>query len=477
MLASLALIAAATLIAVPLLHPHLSPQFGALSMVGGLLTATACAAAFLANRRYAVAAAALQQRDASARSLIELDSRPAFDGSKISISGPETAQHNAWELAHDLEHAYRTGRIAPLTIEPRSLTWTTSALGCEFLGIDMPRARPLGDFFSLVEPEDREQVQGALEGARVAGTRHVIEFRLARPIDGTARHLRLDAETIAGRDGDPAKPCCTLRDITREQYPLQEIKTPGEIVEGRVKQRTAELAGVNDALETLAASIAHELRTPLRTINGFAHLLRLDAKAGKLASLDFLAERIITNGELMGNLLDNLLVLARASHDGLASEPVDMAAMIADVLGTLEARTRATITVAALPTMQADPSLMRMALSNLISNALKYSRKHEHPTIVVDCSQTASEVVFSVRDNGVGFDPAHTDRLFGTFQRLHGKSEFEGTGIGLAIVRRVIELHDGRVWAEGKPDHGATFHFALPAYRIARRSHEFNEAR
>jgi light-regulated signal transduction histidine kinase (bacteriophytochrome) len=165
----------------------------------------------------------------------------------------------------------------------------------------------------------------------------------------------------------------------------------------------------------------------------------------------------------MNALIDGLLEVARASHGVLKIERLEVGQMVESILTELDAREYARVTVGVLPALRADAVTFRQVWINLISNALKYSAKRQPAEIAIDCVIGPTEAVFSVHDNGAGFNSRYADKLFGVFQRLHGVNEFEGTGVGLAIVRAVVERHGGRVWAEGQPDAGATFYFALPA--------------
>lgn len=254
-----------------------------------------------------------------------------------------------------------------------------------------------------------------------------------------------------------------MRDITRELRAQAELQALNRTLEERVAERTAELTRANRDLESFSFSVAHDLRAPLRSTSGFAQLLVLDVGEGDYGKLQDHVRRIVDNAEKMNALIDGLLNVARCSRGELAKERVDMQQMTEAVLAELHARASAHVTVGSLPAIWGDAASLRQVWVNLISNALKYSAKQAQPEIAIDCEIVASEAVFRVRDNGAGFDPAYANRLFGVFQRLHAARDFEGTGVGLAIVRAIVERHGGRVWAEGAPGAGATFYFALPA--------------
>lgn len=230
----------------------------------------------------------------------------------------------------------------------------------------------------------------------------------------------------------------------------------------------AELTRSNKELEAFSYSVSHDLRAPLRHIAGYAEILR-DSGAGKLSPKE---ERcvaaILESSEYAGKLVDKLLGFSRLGRAALQRTRVDMNALAIelqrDVMHDLGPQSERKITwkVAPLPTVDADLMMLRMALRDLLSNAVKYTRERPEAVIEIGAEESAAEYVFFVRDNGVGFDMEYVDKLFGVFQRLHRWEEYEGTGIGLANVRRVMERHGGRTWAEGKEGKGATFYFTLP---------------
>jgi light-regulated signal transduction histidine kinase (bacteriophytochrome) len=217
-------------------------------------------------------------------------------------------------------------------------------------------------------------------------------------------------------------------------------------------------------LEAFSYSVSHDLRAPLRAIDGFTRILEedyaphLDTEGRRVCSV------IHENAGKMGRLIDDLLAFSRLGRAQMNLSRIDMGAMANAVLHELttpEDRTRIDFQVDVLPPTVADPTLMRQVWMNLLSNAVKFSSKRERAVIRVSGQQDQGESVYSVQDNGAGFDMKYVGKLFGVFQRLHGAKEFEGTGVGLALVQRVIHRHGGRVWGQGEPDQGATFCFSL----------------
>ena len=246
---------------------------------------------------------------------------------------------------------------------------------------------------------------------------------------------------------------------------VKERKRYGEELEQRVAERTAQLAAANEELEAFTYSVSHDLRAPLRAINGYAQILT----EGHGPALDAEGQRVLgivrAQAHRMGHLIDDLLQFSRLGRHPLWKMPIDMTTLARDVLSELVARTperKVDIRVSPLPEAVADPSLIRQVWLNLLDNALKFTRHRDHAEIVVGGETEGRVAIYWVKDNGAGFDMTYADKLFGVFQRLHSADEFEGTGVGLALVQRLIHRHGGRVWAEAEVNRGATFYFTLP---------------
>jgi two-component system sensor histidine kinase/response regulator len=251
---------------------------------------------------------------------------------------------------------------------------------------------------------------------------------------------------------------------------VRRLRLENAELELRVREHTAELAAANQELEAFSYSVSHDLRAPLRHIDGFAGLLAKHLEP----RLDETGRRYLTTisgaAKQMDALIDELLTFSRIGSAELRRTWVDLAGLVREVRGILEPETAGrdiTWEIGDLPEVQGDPRLLRLVLQNLIGNALKYTRTRREARIEIGVRREATEIVLFIRDNGVGFDMRYAERLFGVFQRLHTSAEFEGTGIGLASVRRIVRRHGGRVWAEGEVDRGASFSFALPNRGIA----------
>lgn len=235
-------------------------------------------------------------------------------------------------------------------------------------------------------------------------------------------------------------------------------------LEQRVQQRTAQLEAANQELESFSYSVSHDLRAPLRAINGFSKILTEDFSAELTPTAQGFLRKISVAGGQMGHLIDDLLDLSRLGRKPLAFQRLDLNRVVQAVLETLAlemANRQIEWVRAELPPARVDPVLIQQVYLNLVGNALKYSRKRELARIEIGSLTQNGEIVYFVRDNGAGFEMQYAERLFGVFQRLHREEDFEGTGIGLAIVQRIIQRHGGRVWAEGVVNQGATFYFTV----------------
>ena len=236
-------------------------------------------------------------------------------------------------------------------------------------------------------------------------------------------------------------------------------------LEQRVVARTAQLEAANHELEAFSYSVSHDLRAPLRAIDGYSHILQ-DDYAGKLDDEGMRLLNVVRdNTNRMSQLIDDILQFSRTGRTELNSSEINMENMAHEVFAELQAAVadgKVQIEIEHLPSARGDNAMMRQVFVNLLSNAIKFSRAREIPKIKVGATVKDGETVYYVKDNGAGFDMLHADKLFGVFQRLHSVSEFEGTGIGLAIVKRIITRHGGRVWAEGKVGEGATLFFSIP---------------
>ena len=257
-----------------------------------------------------------------------------------------------------------------------------------------------------------------------------------------------------------------IDDITEQKQYSAKIKELNRTLERRVKERTTRLENVNKELETFAFSVSHDLRSPIRQINGFVSLLKqqLTEITTDETILHYL-DTITTLTERSGKMIDDLLLFSRTGRAEMQYTQVDMNLLVESIKQQLEYRLKdrkITWKIESLPTAKGDRNLLQQVWQNLIENAVKYTGERQQPELEIGGISNNQESVFWVKDNGIGFEMNSVNRLFGIFQRLENAQEFEGTGIGLANTRRIIHRHNGRVWAEGNLDQGATFYFSLP---------------
>jgi signal transduction histidine kinase len=242
------------------------------------------------------------------------------------------------------------------------------------------------------------------------------------------------------------------------------LQRANEELEGRVRERTASLEGALKELESFSYSVSHDLKTPLRAILGLAEIIKEDYRCDLKEGGAELVQIIIDSAGRMRQLIDDLLAFSRLARKPIVLEKIDTQAMITEVLNQLfvEGQPRPTCRVQAVPSSCGERSLLRQVWENLLSNAIKFSSTQENACIEIGGYQEQAENVYFVKDNGVGFSMEYYDKLFGVFQRLHPQEIYPGTGVGLAIVQRVVTRHGGKVWADSKPNQGATFYFSLP---------------
>jgi light-regulated signal transduction histidine kinase (bacteriophytochrome) len=257
----------------------------------------------------------------------------------------------------------------------------------------------------------------------------------------------------------------THLELNRQRRDLQQSYDKLRELDQRLKDRTDQLEAANRELEAFSYSVSHDLRAPLRAINGFASILRED----HAAQLDFEGHRILetiaSEGRRLGRLIDELLVFSQIGRQPLRRSEIDMEDLVGTICAELiqhEPGRTVQMSIGPIPPACGDPNLIRQVWVNLLANAVKYTSTRDVAEIKIGSRTEGGECTYFVRDNGVGFDMKYAGKLFGIFQRLHGLGEFEGTGVGLALVQRILHRHGGRVWADAKRDAGATFFFSLP---------------
>ena len=321
------------------------------------------------------------------------------------------------------------------------------------------------DFSTWFSPDDlpagkpQRLIKAALE------TGHAFEEWVRLQTGGKTFWAHLSATAL--RDGASPHPLVSVivRDVTGLREAQQELERLREQAEQRCRQRTAELDAAIKELDAFSYSVSHDLRAPLRHIDGFVEMLHQKLQASLDNTSKEYLQIITTAAKQMGTLIDALLSFSRISRAPLFKSQVALDKVVQSVVRDLhfegEGR-EVEWAISPLPVVVGDPTLLRQVFFNLMANALKFTRRRKNTRIELGATEHESEWLFHVRDNGVGFDMQYGNKLFGVFQRLHAATEFEGTGIGLANVRRIVQRHGGRTWAEGVPDSGATFYFSLP---------------
>jgi len=283
--------------------------------------------------------------------------------------------------------------------------------------------------------------------------------------DGQKRLLAWWCRVLKNESGNVIGALSSARDITYQKMAEEEILKLNIQLEQRVYERTAQLEAANRELEAFSYSVSHDLRAPLRSINGFSQAL-LDDYRDKLdeAGKSYL-ERVCNAAQRMGVQIDDMIMLSKVLKSEFKLEAIDLSGMIRAIdEARRENNPNRAIDLAVQEgvIVRGDPHLMRIVLENLMDNAFKFTGKQAHPRIEFGATERGGKPVCFVRDNGVGFDMAYAGKLFGAFQRLHTMDEFAGSGIGLATVKRIINRHGGRIWAEGEVGKGATFYFTIP---------------
>lgn len=332
-----------------------------------------------------------------------------------------------------------------------------------YTGQTRQQYRDLG-WRTAFKAEQRNVIDAAWARASDPPQPFEVELKLRHAASDTYRLASLRAVPIVN-GGKIAEWAGAITDIDDQRRIQDELRDLNAELEQRVEARTSQLEAANKELESFSYSVSHDLRAPLRAIGGFASLLWTDHQS----QLDQEAQRKLTvissEAERMGTLIDDLLAFSRLGRKSLQPAELDMGHLAAFVFDRLkkDAGTDCIeFRVGRLPRARGDRTLLEQVWVNLIANAIKFSSSKEHAVIEVGGISEVDELVYFVRDNGAGFDPRYQSKLFGVFQRLHDSTEFPGTGVGLALVQRIIARHGGRVWADGAPGEGATFHFTLP---------------
>jgi PAS domain S-box-containing protein len=303
-----------------------------------------------------------------------------------------------------------------------------------------------------------------IERIESAGELHGLESTWTRR-DGSVIFIQESARAIRDPSGTVLYYEGTVVDITERKLAEDEVRRLNDELELRVQDRTAQLQAANKELESFSYSVSHDLRAPLRAIDGFSHIIQEDYADSLPSGVNRLLNSIRANTRQMSRLIDDLLKFSRMGRQPLNKqivEPLKLVQQALEILSQEQQDRQVEIEITDLALCQGDPGLLLQVWINLISNAIKYTRPRETALIQIGSQPDENgKTIYSIRDNGVGFDMEYAGKLFGVFQRLHNVDEFEGSGVGLALVQQIIMRHGGRIWADSKPGQGASFHFTL----------------
>ena len=322
----------------------------------------------------------------------------------------------------------------------------------------------VGQPVSVLAPADRPDELPAILARLRDGERLTYHETVCMTKDGRHLDVSLSMSPLEDANGRVVGAATIARDITAQKRSEALIRSLNADLERRVLERTAQLEDTVNELEAFSYSVSHDLRAPLRAVNGFARILLQEYEPQLAADAQGYLRMVSENAQQMGRLIDDLLAFSRLGRQQLRTQPVLPAEVVRSALDELAPEQQGRdvqITLGELAACQADPALLRQVYVNLLSNALKYTRRRDVARIAIGWREMHGAGTYFVKDNGAGFDMRYADKLFGVFQRLHRAEDYDGTGVGLAIVNRIVHRHGGRVWAEAAPDQGATFFFTL----------------
>ncbi len=339
---------------------------------------------------------------------------------------------------------------------------------CDIVGYTQKEIHLL-TFQTLIHPEDLESHLGYVNKLL---TGRLINYSMEKRYfkkDNSIVWVNTAVSLVKDVEEKPEYFIAVVEDISLRKKLDLELQELNKELENRVQLRTAQLESSNKELESFSYSVSHDLRAPLRAIGGFSKIIMEDYHEKLDQEGKRMLEIISTNVQKMGRLIDDLLAFSRLGRQAVHKMEVDTGSLIAAIIDELmieQSKSKIEFKVHKLPKIYADPNLIKQAFTNLLSNAIKYTRYKEHAVVEVGTEDLGREHLFFIKDNGAGFDMRYYAKMFGMFQRLHTDREFEGNGVGLALVQKIILKHDGRIWAEGKPGEGAIFYITIPKSEV-----------
>gem|GEM_PF-1800067 len=362
-----------------------------------------------------------------------------------------------------LRETQRIAQLGTYVLDLPNDTWTCSSKLSEILGMDESITPNLMGHVEVVHPDFRRQFIDNYLASIVKSNHFEMEYKVVRGSDGTERWVAEFCEMNHDDAGNVTRVIGTVQDITERKAAEEAIRQLNDELDLRVIQRTSQLDAAKKEIESFSYSVSHDLRAPLRHINSYSAMLIEDFGKTLPGEARFYLDRICAASSRMGKLIDDLLRLTQVGRTGMKRESFDISLLaqeVADMLREAEPACTASFEITEGLWADGDSILVRMVLQNLLGNSLKYASQKGAARIEFGRTEVEGQPVFFVRDDGVGFDMAYAGNLFQPFQRLHG-AEFEGTGIGLATVKRIIVRHGGSIWGEGKVNEGAAFYFTL----------------
>ncbi len=395
-----------------------------------------------------------------AAEFLEFSGKRALLSVMVDITSRKQAEQEIARARESLAAAQRIGHVGSwdwdlVTDEAR---WSDELF--RIFGLEVgPSGGDLAKALALMHPEDAERVAAAVKAA-VDGVRpYDVEYRAVRP-SGEVRHLQAQGEVTRDPSGRPVRMIGLVRDITERWQAAEAIRKSSQAL----AENAAELSRSNAELEQFAYVASHDLQEPLRMISSYLQLIETRYK-GKLDSdADDFIRYGVEGAKRMQSLINDLLSFSRVGTRGKPFEPIESGQALDAALQNLEVaieETRAKVTHGPLPKVIADPGQLTQLFQNLVGNAVKFHGEAP-PDVRIEAARDGGAWRFTVKDNGIGIDPKQFDRIFIVFQRLHGREAYPGTGIGLAISKKIVERHGGRIWVESEPGKGATFHFTIP---------------
>ncbi|MFA3781777.1 PAS domain S-box protein [Melioribacteraceae bacterium 4301-Me] len=387
---------------------------------------------------------------------------------RADIKAREKAENLLKESEEEFRSIFEQAAVGAAIVSIDGKFLKTNYKLCEILGYDEKDICSLS-FPDIVHPQDLkthyDYINKILSGEI---TSYTTEKRYIKK-DRSTIWVNVAVSVVKDEKAQPKHMIVVVEDISVRKKLSLELQNLNRELENKISLRTAQLEAANKELESFTYSVSHDLRAPLRAIDGFSKIIfedyydKLDQEGRRLLEI------IGTNVSRMGKLIDDLLAFSRLGKQSLFKSEINTNLLINSIINDLmidQTHRKIEFNIHKLPNIYADPNLIKQAFTNLLSNAIKYTSKKENAIIEVGANSSENENVFYIKDNGAGFDMRYYDKLFGIFQRLHTEKEFEGTGVGLALVKKIILMHEGKIWAESKLNEGAVFYLSIPKNEV-----------